>query len=152
MARSRQSQTGDRKRDRACRLSRSPGASDGFTLLEVLVALTILSISLVALLAAFSQGLDRATEDRTEAAARSLAQSLLAQAESAPNPAAGESSGQSSGLSWRVKIVPYGSGDDQTAWKKTAAQISATVAWRDDGHPRSLTLSTLRLVPGEQSQ
>lgn len=117
----------------------------GFTLLEVLVALTILSISLGILLAIFSQGLARAKENATEADARTLAQSLLAQSETAPHPAFGDTNGTSNGLRWRVSIAPYGSGADQQAWQQAAQQIDATVTWRNEGHDRSLTLSTLRL-------
>ena len=65
---------------------RARGGERGFTLIEVLVALTILSISLAALLAVFTQGLDRARESRNEAAARVLAQSLLAQAKTSTEP------------------------------------------------------------------
>jgi general secretion pathway protein I len=117
----------------------------GFTLLEVLVALTILSISLGVLLAIFSQGLNRAEENATEADARTLAQSLLAQSEAAPHPAFGDTNGISNSLRWRVRIAPYGSDADQHAWQQSAQKIDATVSWRNEGHDRSLTLSTLRL-------
>jgi general secretion pathway protein I len=111
----------------------------------VLVALTILSISLGVLLAIFSQGLARATENATETNARTLAQSLLAQTEATPHPAFGDTNGTSNGLRWRVRISPFGSGSDQQAWQQAAQQIDATVTWRNAGHDRSLTLSTLRL-------
>jgi general secretion pathway protein I len=117
----------------------------GFTLIEVLVALTILSISLVVLLGIFSQGLALAEENAKEADARNLAQSLLAQTETAPHPAFGDTNGVSNGLRWRVRITPYGSGADQQAWQGIAQQIDATVMWDGEGRPRSLTLTTLRL-------
>src|ERR1700678_4212390 len=72
----------------------APRGEAGFTLIEVLVSLTILSISLGVLLAIFLQGLDRAHESRDEASARALAQSLLAQAKAADNPAIGGSAGK----------------------------------------------------------
>jgi general secretion pathway protein I len=130
----------------------APGGSEGFTLLEVLVALLILSVSLAVLLAAFSQGLAYARENTTEAAARTLAQSLLAQAQAAPNPAFGDSVGQSAALHWRVHIAPYGNGSDQTAWQQRAQQIDATVSWNYDGRARTVSLSTLRLAPGAVQQ
>ncbi|MGA9795323.1 MAG: type II secretion system protein [Rhizomicrobium sp.] len=117
----------------------------GFTLLEVLVALTILSLSLGVLLAIFSQSLSRAEENATEASARTLAHSLLAQAEAAPHPAFGDTNGVSNGLRWRVRIAPYGSDADQTAWQHVAQQLDATVNWQYQGRTRSLTLSSLRL-------
>jgi general secretion pathway protein I len=117
----------------------------GFTLLEVLVALTILSLSLGVLLAIFSQSLSRAEENETEAQARTLAQSLLAQTEAAPHPAFGETDGVSTGLRWHVRVAPYGSEADEAAWQRIAEQIDATVSWQHQGRSRSLTLSTLRL-------
>ena len=129
----------------------SVGGERGFTLIEVLVALTILSISLAVLLEVFTQGLDRARETRNEAAARMLAQSLLAQATTAANPAIGDSGGRTNDLLWHLKIEPYGTKDDRAAWHQNPAQIRATVSWRGSGGSRSITLSTLRLLPGAQN-
>jgi general secretion pathway protein I len=122
-------------------------ASDGFTLIEVLIALTILSVSLALLLAIFSQGLERAKESENEATARTLAQSLLTQAENATNPALGSTSGRNGELNWNLRIAPYGSGDDRAAWQNDPAQIFATVSWRGYGRTRSISLTSLRLVP-----
>ena len=119
----------------------------GFTLIEVLVALTILSISLSVLLAVFMQGLDRAGESRNEAAARSLAQSLLAQAQTSSNPSLGDSAGESTGLMWHLRIAPYGSVADRAAWQEGVGEITATVSWRGDRRTRSVSLSALRLLP-----
>jgi general secretion pathway protein I len=119
----------------------------GFTLIEVLVALTILSISLGVLLAVFLQGLDRAHETRDEASARALAQSLLVQANAAANPAIGGSAGKTNNFFWRVRVLPFGSAQDQAAWQEGAGQIVATVSWRGAGGMRSISLSTLRLLP-----
>jgi general secretion pathway protein I len=127
-------------------------ASEGFTLLEVLVALAILSVSLAVLLAAFSQGLSYARENATEADARALAQSLVAQALTTPNPAFGDTEGQSAAMHWSVHIVPYGAGDDQVAWQKRAQQISATISWANSGRTRSISLTTLRLAQGTVPQ
>src|SRR5437763_2184256 len=81
---------------------RRSGSQSGFTLIEVLVALTILSISMATLLAIFLQGLDRARESSNEAAARVLAQSLLTQAKASPNLVFGASAGKINGLTWRT--------------------------------------------------
>jgi general secretion pathway protein I len=124
-----------------------PGRQSGFTLIEVLVALTILSISIGVLLAVFLQGLDRARESSNETAARVLAQSLVAQAKVAANLSFGTSAGKINGLAWRTQILAYGSAADRAAWQSTPAQIVATVSWRGDGGQRSLSLSTLRLLP-----
>ncbi|HEY3637386.1 MAG TPA: type II secretion system protein [Rhizomicrobium sp.] len=127
----------------------APSASGqaGFTLIEVLVALSILSISLGVLLAVFMQGLDRARESREEAAARVLAQSLLVQVKAQANPSIGSSSGKASDFLWRLQVVPFGSAQDRAAWQENAAQIVATVSWRGSGGKRSISLSTLRFLP-----
>jgi len=126
----------------------------GFTLIEVLVALSILSISLGVLLAVFLQGLDRARESRDEASARVLAQSLLAQAKTSDNPSIGASAGKTNNFLWRLQILPYGSAQDRAAWQEGAGQIVATVSWRGSGGMRSVSLSTLRMLPkpGSDSQ
>ncbi|MGH6889945.1 MAG: type II secretion system protein [Rhizomicrobium sp.] len=127
--------------EEACR------GQSGFTLIEVLVALSILGISLAVLLSIFLQGLDRAHETRNEEAARVLAQSLLSQARSEANPAMGSSAGKSAGFLWQLQVAPYGTSADRAAWQETAAQIVATVTWRGDGGRRSISLSSLRVLP-----
>jgi general secretion pathway protein I len=134
-------------RDARRRFAFDGSSQSGFTLIEVLVALTILSISMAVLLAIFLQGLDRARESSNEAAARVLAQSLLTQAKASPNLAFGASAGKINGLTWRTQILPYGTAADRTAWQANPAQIVTTVSWRGDGGQRSVSLSTLRLLP-----
>jgi general secretion pathway protein I len=135
-----------RRRRPVCPGGTAAGQS-GFTLIEVLVALTILSISLGVLMAVFLQGLDRARESSNEAVARVLAQSLVAQAKVAANLSFGTSAGKINGLAWRTQILPYGTAVDRAAWQSNPAQIIATVSWRGDGGQRTLSLSTLRLLP-----
>jgi len=117
----------------------------GFTLLEVLVALTILSISLTVLLAIFSQDLLRTRENENRMAARVLAQSLLAGTMSSP-PTDDASGRTTSGMSWRLHVAPYGQQDDQVSHLH-AATVSAIVSWQEGDVQRSLTLTTLELVP-----
>ena len=50
-------------------------SDSGFTVIEVLVALTVLAMSTAILLAVFSQGLDRARSNELRIEARNLAQS-----------------------------------------------------------------------------
>ena len=123
---------------------------EGFTLLEVLVALTILGISLSVLLTIFSQGLERARDNRESMAARVLAQSLLARTNAAADSQPGQMNGQGpEGLSCHVLVTPYGSRGDPADAPFKAATISATVTWQEHGHGRSLTLDTLRLLPAD---
>lgn len=120
----------------------------GFTLIEVLVALTILAISLTVLFSIFGHSLARHNETQSRMAARAIASSLLAQAEVAKSLSPGESTGSvKPDLSWRLNVLPYGSQKDQESWPGTAVEISATVTWGDRGPGQTLTLSTLRLLP-----
>ena len=124
------------------------GRERGFTLVEVLVALTILAVSLTVLFAVFGHSLARNEESRSRMAARTLASSLLAQAEASPTLSLGEATGHAEpDLAWRLDVQPYGSDADREAWPGNPAQISATVVWGERGPGQMLTLSTLRLLP-----
>lgn len=126
---------------------REEGGDDGFTLIEVLVALTILSLSLTMLLGTLSQSLSRNRESERGAAARVLAQSLLTKAETGAPPKQSHADGETDGgLAWSIDMTPYPQHDDDKA-SVHAANISVTVTWEDGQH--ALTLSTLRLVPKE---
>jgi len=127
--------------------------SDGFTLLEVLVALTILGMSLTVLLAIFSQALAREHARDRAVAARIFAQSLIAQTLTAQTLGLGVSSGHSdAGLSWQLHVDPYGEASGEPATGLQVARVSATVTWSGAGNRQSLTLATLRLLPKEQSK
>jgi general secretion pathway protein I len=120
--------------------------SFGFTLIEVLVALTILSISLVVLLRVFAIDLHRTGESRAETMAVSWTQSLLAQVGNSIPLRMGQTTGEfPDGFRWRLEMEPYGSSDDQNAWPAKALLVSASVIWGQNN--KSITLSTLRIVP-----
>jgi general secretion pathway protein I len=115
------------------------GDEAGFTLLEVLVALAILSVSLATLLGIFSMNLDRARQSEAEMGARTLAQSLIAQTDVVIDPKLGSRSGRADGgFSWRVDLKPFA---------PALASVSASVMWQGSGGNRSLTLYSLRPIP-----
>lgn len=122
-------------------------SEDGFTLVELLVALAIMSLSLAVLFASISSGLAAAHNARQEQAAATLAQSLLAEMGASRTLALGTTSGRSSeGLNWQIDVVPYGDEADRKAWGVAAARVTVTVAWHADREKR-LSLSTLRILP-----
>lgn len=123
-------------------------SSDGFTLIEILVALAILSISLTVLLAIFSQVLNRTRDNEFRAQARVLAQSLLAGTAAEP-PARNLSGRAANGLTWRIHSEPY-LHRDAVGRGPNAVVVSATVIWRDGDRPRSLTLTTLEIVSRQE--
>jgi general secretion pathway protein I len=122
---------------------------DGFTLLEVLVALGILGMSLSVLFAVFGAALDRTQTNKTRIAAEHLAEALLLQAETIDPKALHDSHGTAApAFEWTVKTAPYGSDADRQAWSGVLLKVSVDVRWDDHGRSRSLSLSTLRIVPG----
>lgn len=122
-------------------------SDSGFTVIEVLVALTVLAMSAAVLLAVFSQGLDRARSNQLRIEARNLAQSLLARVEAAPPKSLVNSAGRSGALAWDVRVSDYGSVEDREAWEFSPVAVTATVRWLDHGRRQALSLSTLRLAP-----
>lgn len=119
----------------------------GFTLIEMIVALAILSISLGVLFAAFSQDMDQQRLSRSQISARILAQGLLEEsAASAPlDPGVRRGIGPD-GLTWTVSVVPFGTNADREAWKPAPAKVIATVQWSFDGRPQHITLTTLEFL------
>jgi general secretion pathway protein I len=124
---------------------------NGFTLIEVLVALTILSLSLAVLFAVFSQGIARTHDAEREMAARTLAKSLLEQAKAYATPF-GDQSGQAPGdLSWQLHVTPFPQHDDKIA-SAHAAVVTATVSWEYGNGERTVTLTTLQSHAKDPSQ
>ena len=120
----------------------------GFTLIEVLVSLTILSVSLAILMGAFGASLLRSREAQSRLEARRLANSLLAEAETSDTLRMGETNGKDAdGLVWHLLVQPYGSAEDNQAWIAHAAQIQAIVSWGGGGEGQSVSLATLRVLP-----
>jgi general secretion pathway protein I len=131
----------------------SRSGSQGFTLLEVIVALAILGISVGVLFRVFSQQLDRTTGMETEAVATSLAQSLLADASAGDALTDGDKTGQfHNGFRWRIHTEPYGDAEDREAWPVAAKKLSVAVSWGDGGRQKSIVLTTLRLTAKEPPQ
>jgi len=135
------------------RLRTSGGASQGrgeagFTLVEIAVALAVLSVCLGVLLSTISNGVRRTAEAERAAEAGSLAQSLLAKVGSELPIREGEAAGQfADGLRWRVRMERYGDAADRQQWPVSAYRISAEVSWGHDIQDHLVVLTTLRLGP-----
>ena len=119
----------------------------GFTLIEVLVALTILGLSFAVLMTLISRGLDTSRRSQLLAGASGLAQSLLAQAGVLTPIRVGNSQGSTeNGYAWLVHVEPFVVPDRDDALL-SAAKVTVTVSWRDGDAPQEIELSTLRLMP-----
>lgn len=126
-----------------------PGRPDrGFTLLEVLVAFAILTVSLGGLMLAFSDGL-RATQSSVAVSNATLqAQSLLEEVGKTIPVRPGSVTGTlDDGSRWEVTVAPFDTGESgAAAVVRTlfAFRVDVTVEW---GRGRTLTLTSLRLAP-----
>jgi len=127
-----------------------PEGEAGFTVVEVVVALTILALALGVLLNVMSNSVRQTGRAETVAEAGSLAQSLLAEIGAELPLRDGQITGQSDrGFRWRVQIDAYGDGTDRREWPVAAHRVLAEVLWSDGLQERSVTLTTLRLGPKE---
>jgi general secretion pathway protein I len=131
----------------------SPRARQGgFSLLEILVAFSILSLSLGVLLRIFAGGGHIAATADEYSRAILTAESLMAKAgvESPLQPGIteGELPG---GYHWHINVHPYPfdqgllGGEQQLGFKPF--WVDLTVEWGDEQDPRAFDLKTLRLIP-----
>lgn len=117
-------------------------SEDGFTLLEVIVAVTILGIGIAALAALFSGGLRLAGGSRDLSAASVYAAQRLEEALLAPESSGGVvSGGFGDKYRWTMRSEALAAEDDIPF---EATRIEVTVAWDDAGKERSVDLSAVR--------
>jgi len=132
------------------KLCRPPaGAQEGgFTLVEVIVALAMLSAGLSILLALISSGLRRTADAERIAEAGSLAQSLMAEVGTDLPIKLEQRDGQfPNGYRWHLKMQQYGDAREREEWPIGVYLISTEVEWDDGAQRRAYALSTLRLGP-----
>jgi general secretion pathway protein I len=130
----------------------------GFSLLEILMAFSILALSLGILLKIFSGGVNTAVIAEDYTAAVQIAESLLADTSEAPLK-----NGRSEGIEdekyhWLVETSPYlfhPENIDPVTAKVTLFKVKVTVSWGDDNPEsdgRELVLTTLKLVKKANEQ
>ena len=123
----------------------------GFSLLEVLIAFSILALSLGILLKIFSAGVNTALVAEDYTAAVQIAESVMAKTgvETPLQP------GQSSGLEnekyhWLVEVSPFEFNPenvDPTAITAMLFKVKVVVNWGDDNaDDRQVELTTLKLI------
>ena len=125
--------------------------STGFSLLEILVAFTILAISLSIILQIFGGGTRSLRVGDEYRRAAMVGESVLAQVGHTLAKAPGEQSGESGGFRWRLSVSPY---VDET-WPELGEGlllVQVDVAWAGPVQDRHLTLSTLEFPVRELTQ
>jgi general secretion pathway protein I len=129
---------------------RTGRAAQGFTLIEVLVALTILSLSLAIIFSIFSVGLRgrRAAEEYEQATL--LAESKLNSIGIDEPIREGDTDGRfNDRFGWKTVVTPYHEEgrDEAKDLLRRPLRVTVIVSWGDAGDEKSVTLTTLRLVP-----
>lgn len=124
------------------------GDESGFTLVEVIVALAMLSIGLSVLLGVISGSLRQTSDAARMAEASALAQSLLAEVGTELPIKAEERAGEfPNGYRWRLKMEPCGDATEREEWPVGAYKVLAEIEWEDSAQRRSYLLTSLRLGP-----
>lgn len=126
-----------------------PKNSCGVTLIEVLVAFVVLSVTLAVVMQIFSGGLRNARLVDGYSRALLLAESKLAAVGVEKPLVAGEDGGQmGKDFRWRVVINPYGDGGQASInmMRVSLFEVRVQVAWRESTQERTLELTTLRLA------
>lgn len=132
---------------RAGRRFGNRGRGRGFTLLEVIVAFTILSVALIGLLQAFTTGMRGLSAAQASAAAVMHARSKMDEIGEVIALEESELSGEfGDGYSWEVRITRAGSGDAEAEALAVPFDVEVTVIG-ERGH--TFTLDTLRLGPAK---
>lgn len=137
-----------RAKSRRAKSRRAGGGERGFTLLEVIVAFTIVALALSAVFQIFSSGLRSAVVTETYNIATLLAESKLTGMGIEEPLAVGDRSGSfENGYRWLTSVRPYDNGGETSALEAISAfEVTVTVTWGGSMRERTVSLSTLRLA------
>ena len=118
----------------------------GFTLIEVIVAMAIVSISLVMIMQLFSGGLraSRASCDYTRAVVH--AKNIMEELSFNPIPGSGDFE---DGFNWQTAIEPYEE-SEESGFK--IVKLNVIISWGDAlRKPKSMQLVSLKTLPIDES-
>ena len=123
----------------------------GFSLLEILIAFSILALSLGILLNIFSSGVKNAAVAEEYTAAVQIAEALMAQTGAETELQAGQTSGQEDEkYHWLVTVTPFSptiAKLNLQAITATLFKVKVSVNWGDaNDSDRQIELTTLKLV------
>jgi general secretion pathway protein I len=122
----------------------------GFSLLEILVAFSIMAISIGMLLSIFSSGLRNASVSEEYTAAVQIAEGMIAgpgiEAPLQPGQAAGVVDGK---YRWELTVAPFVLSTETVDTRTLPARlfmVTAVVSWEEGGGERRFELSELKLT------
>ena len=120
----------------------------GFTLLEVLVAFSILGVMISSAMGIFSTSMALQTKASDQREALAIAQSKLAEITSLDRPALGLSRGEvNARFSWRAQIKSWSFPEQQFSADSSYEPIHISVTVRLDGQSDDLILlETIKLI------
>lgn len=119
--------------------------SKGFSLLEILVAFTIMAISLGIVLKIFSSGVNTAVISEDYIIATQIAESLMAKTGVEESLAVGESSGTDNDkYQWQVKVENYINPETEEDAEIELMTVQVTVKWGDEQNARTVELNTVK--------
>ncbi len=126
---------------------RQCGECSGFTLLEVLVALALLSIALIVILQLFSANLRGITASEETAKAMMKADSAMREVLDDEDIDV-KSSSETTNDGYRIDVSITNAADDRTSnLSMKLLEINLTVHWRDGARERAVTLKTMKAIP-----
>jgi general secretion pathway protein I len=122
------------------------GSKGGFTLLEVVVALTIVALGVVTVLEIFSLGLRLAAKSSELSQARLYGQSVMDEIMVYGGPQSGREEGYfSAGHRWRLQVRTLGEPAASLANPWELKEIGLELRYREANREKQLELKTLRL-------
>jgi len=122
----------------------------GFSLMEILVAFSILSISIGTLLTVFGQGLRTAAASRHYSEAAVIAESRLAEVGSLRPLESSQEQGESGHYQWEITIEPYTWPEEDlnpldASTALTAFSIDVKVSWVQGAKAQFISIESIKL-------
>jgi general secretion pathway protein I len=145
----------NQKTDGSPATRRSP--QQGFTLLEVLLAVMILALAVPAILYQFSVGMEAGGRARDATEAVLHAKEKIEELKSLVDEGAGAQSGAfDDGYTWRTRVdnyeIPEKEAGENDMLRFELVQLTVTVGWDAGGQARQVELSTLKTVKKEEKR
>ncbi len=133
----------------------SVSKQQGFSLLEIVIAFSILALSLGILLKIFSGGVNTAMVSEDYTVAVQLAEGLMSRTGTESSLREGEESGvENDKYDWLVTVTPYffdSANNDVSSKLAELFKVKVIVSWQANRfNTRQLQLTTIKLTKGSQ--